>query len=112
MLSNATYPAWDADNAAGWSKAIGTTLLRSSLGFKGVTMTDSLDGTANARGVSTASLAVRAAKAGTDMLLLTGSEASSAAVFKVLYDKARTGAIARTTLTQTYARILALRTGL
>jgi beta-N-acetylhexosaminidase len=112
MLSNATYPAWDADNAAGWSKAIGTTLLRGSLGFKGVTMTDSLDGTANARGVSTASLAVRAAKAGTDMLLLTGSEASSAAVFKVLYDKARTGAIARTTLTTTYARILALKAGL
>ena len=50
MLSNATYPAYDRVNAAGWSHAISTTLLRGGLGFKGVTITDSLTGTANARG--------------------------------------------------------------
>ena len=47
MLSNATYAAYDKVNAAGWSSAIGTTLLRHDLGFKGVTITDSLDGTAH-----------------------------------------------------------------
>jgi beta-N-acetylhexosaminidase len=49
MLSNATYTALDANNAAGWSHAIGTTLLRDELGFTGVTITDSLDGTAHDR---------------------------------------------------------------
>ena len=47
MLSNATYPAYDPFNAAGWSRRIGYTLLRRDLGFTGVTITDSLDGTAH-----------------------------------------------------------------
>ncbi|MFN8630811.1 MAG: glycoside hydrolase family 3 N-terminal domain-containing protein [Chloroflexota bacterium] len=51
MLSNATYPAYDASNAAGWSRAISVDLLRGTLGFKGVTITDSLDGTGTARRV-------------------------------------------------------------
>ena len=41
MLSNATYTALDPDNAAGWSRAIATDLLRGELGFTGVTITDS-----------------------------------------------------------------------
>ena len=36
MLSNATYPALDPDNGAGWSPAIATGLLRDQLGFTGV----------------------------------------------------------------------------
>ena len=51
MLSNAIYDAYDRTNAAGWSRAIATTLLRSELGFGGVTITDSLDGAAHARGI-------------------------------------------------------------
>jgi beta-N-acetylhexosaminidase len=112
MLSNATYAAYDPDSAAGWSSAIGTGLLRTTLHFRGVTITDSLDGTAKARGVSTASLAIRAVKAGTDLILLTGSEVSSAAVFTALMDQARTGAIARSSLLPGYARIEALKAGL
>jgi len=44
MLSNAVYGAYDRRNAAGWSHALGTTLLRGRLGFRGATITDSLDG--------------------------------------------------------------------
>ncbi len=112
MLSNATYPAYDATNAAGWSHAIGTGLLRDTLGFNGVTMTDSLNGTAKARGVSATSLAVKSAQAGTDMLLLTGSEAASAATFQTLFADATSGAIARSTLETSYARIVALKSTL
>ena len=46
MLSNATYTAYDTVNAAGWSPAIGGTLLRRDLGYTGATITDSLTGTA------------------------------------------------------------------
>ena len=79
MLSNAIYDAYDRRNAAGWSHAIGTTLLRGKLGYRGATITDSLDGAAHARGVPTDVLAVRAAAAGTDLVLVTGSEAASRA---------------------------------
>jgi beta-N-acetylhexosaminidase len=112
MLSNATYTAYDAANAAGWSHAIGVDLLRGDLGFGGVTITDSLDGTAHARGVTTASLAIRAAVAGADLILLTGSEATSAKVFTALYEAARSGTIARSTLNAGYGRIRDLKAGL
>ena len=112
MLSNATYSAYDPSAAAGWSHAIGVTLLRDDLGFTGVTITDSLDGTAHSRGVSTSSLAIRAANAGTDMLLVTGSEASTRAVYTALVRAAGLGDISRADLGASYDRILALKAGL
>ena len=112
MLSNATYSAYDPSAAAGWSHAIAVTLLRDDLGFTGVTITDSLDGTAHARSLSTSSLAIRAANAGTDMLLVTGSEASTRAVYTALVRAAGFGDISRAALGASYDRILALKAGL
>jgi beta-N-acetylhexosaminidase len=111
MLSNATYPAYDRVNAAGWSRAISTTLLRGGMGFKGVTITDSLTGTARARGVSPSSLAFRAARAGTDMILLTGSEVSTRGVFASLLTRVANGSLSRATLQASYARIVAMKAG-
>ena len=111
MLSNATYPAWDSVHPAGWSYAIGTTLLRTQMGFHGVTITDSLDGTAAARGMTTAHLALRACQAGTDMLLLTGSESSSAGVYASLVKAATAGQISLTRLRASWTRIQALKAG-
>jgi beta-N-acetylhexosaminidase len=84
-------------------------LLRTTLGWRGVTITDSLDGTAHARDVSEASLAVKAAGAATDLLLLTGSEATTAATCQALLAKATSGGLPRLTLEHSYARILALK---
>ena len=112
MLSNATYTAYDSANAAGWSRAIGFTLLRQQLGFKGVTITDSLDGTAHARKVSSATLAVKAAIAGTDLILTTGSEAASRAEYTALLKAATAGTIPGARLRASYSRILHLKAGL
>jgi beta-N-acetylhexosaminidase len=112
MLSNATYPAFDAHNAAGWSHVIAVTLLRRDLGFTGVTITDSLDGTAQARGLWTRVLAVSAARAGTDMILTTGSELSTRGVYATLLRQAEEGLIPLSTLRASYDRILALKAGL
>lgn len=112
MLSNAVYRAYDRSHAAGWSHAIGTKLLRGGLGFKGVTITDSLDGAAATRGIPTNPLALKAARAGTDMLLLTGSEASSRSVFHTLLEAAKAGQIPHNRLTASYGRIVALKAGL
>ena len=109
MLSNATYAAYDNANAAGWSPAISVGLLRNALGFSGVTITDSLSGTAAARGVSADSLAVRAAQAGTDMIMLTGSEAATKSTYGTLVRAAQDGTIPLTTLQASYDRILALK---
>ena len=112
MLSNATYNAYDTVNGAGWSPAIVEGLLRGELGFRGVTITDSLDGTAHARKVSTKVLAVRAAAAGTDLLLITGSESTSRTVYSTLLAAAQAGTLSTATLQASYDRILALKAGL
>jgi beta-N-acetylhexosaminidase len=112
MLSNATYTAYDSHNAAGWSHAISVDLLRGDLAFNGVTITDSLDGAAAARGLPTWQLAVRAANAGTDMILATGSEATTRTVYSKLLALAKGGFIPRSTLLDSYDRILALKAGL
>jgi beta-N-acetylhexosaminidase len=109
MLSNATYPAYDPTNAAGWSPAISVDLLRTGLGFQGVTMTDSLSGTAAARGVSATALAIKAAEAGTDVILLTGSEAATASTYASLLQAAVDGTIPLSTLQASYDRIIALK---
>ena len=112
MLSNATYSAYDPDNAAGWSAAISDTLLRGDLGFTGVTITDSLAGTAKARGLSPGALAIRATRAGTDMILVSGTEAVTRSVYAALLKAATEGSISATTLQASYDRILALKAGL
>ena len=109
MLSNAIYDAYDPVNAAGWSRAIATTLLRRQLGFDGVSMTDSLDGAAHVRGIPPNGLAIGAANAGTDVILLTGSEAATRSVYTSLLRAAQRGRIGRATLEASYARILALK---
>jgi beta-N-acetylhexosaminidase len=112
MLSNAVYDAYDRHHAAGWSRAIGTNLLRGELGFRGVTITDSLDGAAHARGIPTDPLAIRAARAGTDLILVTGSEATSRSVYTSLLGAAADGRIRQARLLASYQRIVALKTGL
>jgi beta-N-acetylhexosaminidase len=110
MLSNALYTAYDGGSSAGWSRAIGTKLLRNRLGFRGATITDSLDGAAHARHIGTAGLAARAAQAGTDLLLLTGSERGSQSVYRSLLDAAASGRIDQARLLASYERILTLKT--
>jgi beta-N-acetylhexosaminidase len=109
MLSNATYTAYDPDNAAGWSRPIARTLLRKDLGFSGVTITDSLTGTAQARGVTVRSLARMAAVAGVDLVLTTNPEPSTRELYDLLLNKARSGDIPAATLRASYNRILALK---
>ena len=109
MLSNAIYDAYDPVNAAGWSRAIASTLLRRELGFSGVSMTDSLDGAARVRGIPPNRLAIGAANAGTDLILLTGSEAATRSVFPSLLRAAQSNRIGRVTLETSYARILRLK---
>jgi beta-N-acetylhexosaminidase len=107
MISNATYPALDTKPAA-WSTRI-QSLLRQELGFDGVTISDALDGAASTRGRTLLSVAVLVARAGVDLLLLTGSEASSAAAFERVVATAEQGRLPIGKLQASYRRILELK---
>ena len=109
MLSNAIYDAYDRTNAAGWSRAIATGLLRGELGFQGVSITDSLDGAAHARKIAPNGLALAAARAGTDLILLTGGEVATRDVFASLLRAAQGGRVGRAGLERSYARIQRLK---
>jgi len=109
MLSNAAYRAWDASAAAGWSSVIANDLLRDDVGFAGATITDALEDAARSRGMTTHAVATLAAGAGTDLLLMTGTEPSTAVVYERLLGAARDGTIPRAVLEASYERILALK---
>ncbi len=111
MLSHAVYDAYDAHHAAAWSHMIGTMLLRQELGFRGVTITDSLDAAAQSRGIPLADVAIQAVGAGTDMILLTGSELSSQSVYASLLRAGKAGRLRERRLLVSYERILALKAG-
>ena len=59
----------------------------------GLTITDALDGAAATRGLSLPAATALAAQAGIDLLLLIGSEASSAAAYERLVTLAQEGSI-------------------
>jgi beta-N-acetylhexosaminidase len=84
-------------------------LLRDDLGFRGVTVSDALDGAAATRGRALPSVAALAAEAGVDLLLLTGTEASSSAAFQRVAETAERGRISRAALEASYGRIIALK---
>jgi beta-N-acetylhexosaminidase len=110
MLSNATYPALDAKPGA-WSPAV-QSLLRRTLGYDGVTITDALEAVAKTHRRSVAASAVLAAQSGADLLLITGKEAASDAVYGRLVAAAEAGTIPRPALERSYERILALKRSL
>jgi beta-N-acetylhexosaminidase len=111
MLSTAVYPALD-NRAAAWSPQIIRGLLRKQLGFGGVTITDSLDPAAAVRHATVTRLALKSAAAGADLVLITGSGATSVAVYDRLLAAARAGTLRRSQLQASYTRILALKSNL
>jgi beta-N-acetylhexosaminidase len=107
MISNASYPALDAKPAP-WSPRI-QALLRKTLGFRGVTITDSLDGAAASRGRTLDGVASLAAQAGIDLLLITGSEAASDGAYESVVRAAERGKVPLVGLRRSYVRIMALK---
>ena len=102
MISNAAYTAYGGHPAA-WSPGV-LALLR-GLGFTGVTVTDALEPLATTHRVTLAQAAIRAARAGVDLLLFVGPERSTAAVYDALLAEARAGRLPRAGLEASATRI-------
>jgi beta-N-acetylhexosaminidase len=103
MLSNATYPALDPAGPAVFSRRIVTGLLRGQLGFRGVTISDTLA----APGIASSTTALRASRAGVDVLLYV-DERTSARAYRSLLRAARAGRLSRAAVRASAARIDAL----
>jgi beta-N-acetylhexosaminidase len=117
MSSWATYPALDPSRPAGLSPVVIETELRHRLGFRGVTITDSIDAGA-LRSVSLARRSVLAAAAGEDLILgaatdpAGNSPSEGAAVVSALVEALRTRRLAMAPFRAAVAQVLALRAAL
>lgn len=106
MLSTAVYPSLDpSDKPAAFSPAIVNGILRKQLGFKGVTVTDSLTAPAADRIPHTAT---RAMLAGSDLLIFGAESASERGYATLVADEASSPRL-RARLTQAAAGIRALK---
>jgi beta-N-acetylhexosaminidase len=104
MLSTAGFPAYDPTGApAALSSAMARGLLRDTLGFGGVSITDAL-GTPTGHDEITAG--VLAARAGADVLLYTDSANGE---LSALESALRSGRLSRAAAVQSYERIAALK---
>ena len=106
MVSTAVYPRLDASlKPAAFSSTIINGLLRTRLGFTGVTVTDSLTAPAADRIPHTAT---RAMLAGSDLLIFGAESASERGYATLLADEASSPRL-RVRLTQAAARVRALK---
>jgi beta-N-acetylhexosaminidase len=110
MLSTAIYPAF-SNRPAAFTKRIATGELRGRLGFRGVTITDSLGGAAVAEFGGQREAAVDGAAAGDDLLLFDDLP-SALAGHEALVKQLHAGALKRPPFLAAAGRVLALRRGL
>jgi beta-N-acetylhexosaminidase len=110
MLSWARYPALSGQRPAGLSKAIVQGELRRRLGFKGVTITDALEAGALRGYGGTGARAVKAARAGMDLVLCaSGDPAQGGAAVDALASAFKQGRLGATAFARAANRVLALR---
>lgn len=111
MSAHVVFPAieTDPDTPSTLSHAVLTGLLREELGFDGVVFTDCLEMAAIADGIGVVAGAVRAFKAGADVLLVSHREDRQLAVIEALVAAVKNGEINESRIDQSLGRILALK---
>jgi beta-N-acetylhexosaminidase len=109
MLSNALYPLNDFTAPASLSREVATDLLRHRIGFRGVAITGDLAEPAIAVSASIPQAAVRALRAGADMVYVSGPAAEQRAAYDAVLAAARSGRIPRGRLDRAVARIVAAK---
>jgi beta-N-acetylhexosaminidase len=107
MAAHARYPAIDPARIASQSRPVLTGLLRERLGFDGVVVTDSLEAEAVVGRSSTPTAAVRALRAGADLMLTTGRGSYRPVLDRLAAEARRDPAFARR-LDASAARVRAL----
>jgi beta-N-acetylhexosaminidase len=107
MLSTAVYTHFSHRPAVA-TKKVATGELRRRIGFAGVSITDALETPAVDRFGGPISVGVKAAKAGTDLLLLT-DDGDAAKAGQALQKQLKNGGLKRATAKRSVNRVLRLR---
>ena len=111
MLSTAIYPAFSRLPAT-FSRTVATGELRGRLRFRGVTVSDALDTPATARYGGAGGVGVRAARAGTDVVLYAGGYTPGDLAAGALASRLRSGRLDREAFERSVERVLRLRSRL
>ena len=104
MMGHLVYPTVDPENPASLSPAA-VGLLRDELGFDGVIVTDDLIMEGARRGGTTAETALRAVKAGVDLLIISGPPEEQAASYDAIVAAVESGEIPRERIDASVERI-------
>ena len=109
VLSHALYPMNDFTAPASLTRSIATDLLRRGLGFAGVAITDDLADPAITTSYSIPDAAVRAIRAGADMVYVSGTAGDQQAAYEAVLRATQDGAIPRRRLDEALRRVLAAK---
>jgi len=109
MSAHILLPHVDASSPATLSPEIINGILREQLGFDGVVVSDDLDMGAITKLYSPGEAAVRAVKAGVDMILVGHTRENMIGVFDALMEALRNGEIDRSTIDRAVKRVLGLK---
>lgn len=109
MTAHVVFPALDPDNPATLSRTIATDLLRRELGFGGVLFSDDLEMRALDAHGSIADCAVRAIRAGCDLLLVCSRPDAQASVHAALVERLEADDTFRRRCREAATRGLAMR---
>ena len=106
VVGHALYPFNDFTEPASMSRQVASDLLRGRLRFKGVALTDDLADPAVSAIYAVPDAAVRAVRAGVDMLYISGDAGDQQAAYVAVLRAVRRGRIPRRRLDQAVGRIL------
>ncbi|MBB6050055.1 glycoside hydrolase family 3 N-terminal domain-containing protein [Armatimonas rosea] len=109
MTAHILFPALDTALPATMSPAILTGLLRETLGFQGLIVTDCLEMRAVADHWGTAQAALAAVKAGADLVLVCHTLERQRETYETLLAAARSGELSEARLNEAVTRVLAAK---
>ncbi len=111
LLGHGLYPMTNFTEPASLSKSVVTDLLRERLHFAGVAITDDLADPAITVAYPVPKAAVKAVKAGADMVFISGPTGDQQASYAAVLRAVRSGAIPRRRLQEALLRVLKIKEG-
>ena len=112
MVSSATYSLIDPSAPAVFSSTIVTDMLRREMGFSGVVITDDVSAAAQVQDVSAGDRAVRAIRAGCDLVLASADPTVAADMVKALITAAQSDPAFAARVDESATRVLNLKKSL
>ena len=111
MSAHVYFPAIETKEnvPATLSRKVITGLLREELGFRGVVTTDCMEMNAISEGIGTAEGAVRALKAGVDLIMISHLQSRQYEALNVVKDAVNSGEVSEELIDDAYNRVMTLK---